>query len=212
MSRRTDVFEDCRQRASTLAASSDTWKLCATDLDYCADKDRFRIAVRQLQDSRPGQPGAQALDGKTSGGGRAESVQERLIGQVDRSAMDRRLLDTSLRGVVVGIRRSDLTLATGSAAMLRRLVDVWCTRPASDLDRRNALEENRKLEGCQHHQTANIFEPVTRPTTTCGGRLPLPMDLCEHCYFQLVRKEKLPTGEAMELRRRLGKDEKERVS
>lgn len=212
MSRRTEVFDDCHHRATVLAATNEAWALCAADLTYCATDDRFRIAVRQLQDARPGLPGAQDYSSsKTSSGGRSDSVPERLLLTEDRSAGDRRQLDDNLRMLARFLDHGSAGPAIQAAHNLRRLVDVWCTRPASDLDRRKALEENRKLEGCQHHQTANIFEPVTRPNTTCGGRLALPLDLCEHCYFCLIRKDRLPTGEAMELRRRLGKDEKERV-
>lgn len=211
-SRRVSVFQECREQATLLAQQHEALKLCAADLDYCATDDRFQIAVRQMQDARPGLPGAASYEGKTSIGGRSDSVPERLLLTPDPGAADRALLDRLLRTLAYALNHDQHQRATTAAKTLWNLVNANCTRPASDLDRRKALEENRKLEGCQHHQTANIFEPVYKAATTVAGRVQPPMDLCEPCYDHVRRYDKLPSGEWIDRRQRTGKSEGERVT
>lgn len=212
---RTGLLETIRTRVRAAAADYPVLSRAADDLDACAPS--ALEAFRRMQDARPGLPGAQAYDAPTVSGGSAGLTQpERLADQQDRTEADRRLLDTTLNQLDV-LTRSGLVTDSGEwcrnvtirCLTLRRLVESWTPHRPTDKQRRAVAAANDGT-WCEHHRSASIDEPAEHHGTV-SGNLAIPMDLCGFCYWQVRRKGRLPSGEAMERRKRTGKNEKERV-
>lgn len=227
---RYERFTQIRTRVTALDLPD-----AAADLDWC--DTRFTQAARRMQDARAGLPGAQAYDAPTVTGGSSGSPVERgAVGRTcvrcdepdacgcarsvpgDRTQPDRELLDLLLNRLWYDVRPTTLhtepdkvrARVARDCLTLRRLIEAWSAHQPTPRDKRQVEAANAAPVDCEHHATAGIFEPVAH-TGTVSGNLDLPMRLCSYCYWQVKRKGKLPSGEAMERRKRTGKDEKEKV-
>jgi HAMP domain-containing protein len=198
----------------TIAAIGDpAWHRCQQDLDAIAPT--MREVIARMMDARPSALGAASYDGPVVTGGAASSSTERLALTPTPMLTDLGQLVRAIAALDQAARMVDhpaaVAHASKHAAILWRLCQVWKPHAPTDRDRRAVEQENTVVDpGCEHHARLHIYEPVYR-TGNPGGNMPHPMALCEACYFQVLRKGKLPTGDWIEARRRTGKAERIRV-
>lgn len=168
----------------------------------------FDQAVERLELAVNDGLGAQSFDGGR-GGGDTGSVPERLAGKRDPAADTLTELDTALRHLTekVGFPRTRTTLICEDARSVYNIVQMWSPHAPRPKDLREVRTLNM-ADGCDHHITVKIHELASHHGTV-SGNLSLPMALCDYCYWQVRRKGRLPTAEAMEKRHRTGKNELE---
>jgi hypothetical protein len=199
-------YQVLSEAATTITAHLDP-ELSVAVQDLAALLPRFTEACRRLQDSRPTALGAASYDGPSVTSTGTSDPTGRLALTPDHHARDRKQLDR----LVVDLSRlakhapQHVKRVSSDAYQLRRLVEAWTPRAPSDRDRRQVEHANDKGL-CEHHRTVGLVE-YTEHTGTVSGNLNLPMALCGPCYWQVRRTGKLPSGEWMERRARLGKDE-----
>lgn len=205
MSSRTryELCERIRTEVTRLAATLDL-ELAAADLDHIAPY--AYVAFCRMQDARPGLPGAQAYDAPSvSGGSSSGSHPERMAEQDDPTEADRVLLDRTLAHLWLMVRPDTAIvdpvevarIVTRDCLTLRRLIDAWTPRPASDKQRNAVTRANDPEAECAHHRTFGTFEPVHR-TTDGGGLLNVKTPLCRWCHDRLRTDGVLPSADRMQ--------------
>lgn len=167
------------------------------------------------------------LSGTGGGSGDASPIERLLIGPVDddetsdehwtmardSASADLRQLDDAIRHLTDKLGRLHQRPhqpMVHDARTVWRIIQHWAPHPPTPKDLREVRTLNM-ADGCAHHATAKLFETATHHGDV-KGNLPHPMALCDYCYWQVYRKGKLPSGEAMDKRHRTGKDEMERIT
>ena len=216
MTKRTDTFDLILNRLAAASETNPKLEPAFDDLHTCAP--RFREAVAAIMFARKDGLAAASYDGPSvTVGGKGASTVERLAGTVDRTGATRDLaaLDDALRKLAAQTAHPhtrERWICT-HARTLWRITQAWNAADPTERQKRDAEAVRRGAEdiGCEHHAKAGIFQPSRPGLTDVAGNLPLPMRLCDQCWWQVKRKGKLPTGEWMQERNRTGKDELERV-
>lgn len=154
--------------------------------DLSAALVAFSAAETRMMDARAALPGAACYDGSGGRGRSPGSTVERLATSVDPTARDRRQLDQSLRALLIHARE------------IRRLVDAWNPRPATDKERREVAHVNDVKPSCVHCTERRLeirkeVEHAQNGPSDVGGLLPSPLVLCRWCKDVVRQVQRLPS-------------------